>query len=127
MEPADDATAPPAPDSWETADIDGSMSRFILSARHASSSPDLADDQDGPAAPPAQQQAPSAPAPCEDPVAQVDQFLREALEKPRERLSGITILMDFSFSFLLPIQLLDCAVYLRCSVVRRVKHPVPNY
>jgi hypothetical protein len=96
MEPADDAAVAPAPDSWETADIDGSMSRLLLSSRHASSSPDLGDDQDQPPAPPSQQQALSAPA-REDPVAQVDQFLREALEKSRERLSGITILMDFLF------------------------------
>jgi hypothetical protein len=96
MEPADDAAVAPAPDSWETADIDVSMSRLILSSRQASSSSDLGHDQDRMPAPPSQQQAPSAPA-REDPVAQVDQFLREALEKPRERLSGITILMDSLF------------------------------
>ncbi|TVU10606.1 hypothetical protein EJB05_44149 [Eragrostis curvula] len=89
MEPADDAAASPAPDSWETADIDGAMSRLILSARRASSSPDLADERDQRPALPSQQQAPAAPSASarEDAVAQVDQFLREALEKPRERLS----------------------------------------
>jgi hypothetical protein len=79
------------PDSWETADIDGPLSRLILSARRMSSSPDFADGQDPPQPPPTLQPqgAPSAPSDvCEGLVAQVDQFLREALEKPRERLSG---------------------------------------
>ncbi|GJM99587.1 hypothetical protein PR202_ga16706 [Eleusine coracana subsp. coracana] len=96
MEPADDAAAAPAPDSWETADIDGSMSRLILSSRRSSSSPDLAEDQDQPPAHPSQQQtqpAPSAPA-RDDSIAQVDQFLREALEKPRERLSVLRMEQD---------------------------------
>ncbi|KAL6838430.1 hypothetical protein ACP4OV_031675 [Aristida adscensionis] len=78
-----------APDSWETADIDGAMARLVLAARRVSSSPDLADDRDPP--PPAAPQGPpaasAAAAPRDDLVAQVDQFLREALEKPRERLS----------------------------------------
>lgn len=94
MEPTaeDAAAAAAAPDSWETADIDGPMSRLILSARRVSSSPDLADDQDPPQPPPPtlQPQGPPSSAPSaarEDLVAQVDQFLREALEKPRERLS----------------------------------------
>ena len=89
MEPAEDAAAAAAaaaPDSWETADIDGPMSRLILTARRVSSSPDLAEEQQDPPPAPPQTQGP-APA-GDDSVAQVDQFLREALEKPRERLSG---------------------------------------
>jgi large subunit ribosomal protein L10Ae len=97
MEPAaeESAAAAAAPDSWETADIDGPMSRLILSARRVSSSPDLTEEgeeqqRDPPAPltqPPPQQQGPAAPS-RDDSAAQVDQFLREALEKPRERLSG---------------------------------------
>jgi hypothetical protein len=77
-----EAPPPPPPDSWETADLDEPMSRLHLpSARRVSSSPDLADaDADDP-------QHPSSGRP--DSVDQLDQFLREALEKPRERLSGI--------------------------------------
>ena len=108
MEPTtaeDAAAAAAAPDSWETADIDGPMSRLILSARRVSSSPDLADDQDPPQPPPPTLQPQSGPASSaarEDLVAQVDQFLREALEKPRERLSGkihasrVSLPMDLS-------------------------------
>jgi hypothetical protein len=52
MEPAAEDAAAAAPDSWETADIDGPMSRLILTARRVSSSPDFADDQDPPQPPP---------------------------------------------------------------------------
>ncbi|CAL5090287.1 unnamed protein product [Urochloa decumbens] len=90
MEPAADdaAAAAAAPDSWETADIDGPMSRLVLSARRVSSSPDLAEEQqhDPPPAQPAALAQGAAPV-RDDSAAQVDQFLREALEKPRERLS----------------------------------------
>ncbi|ONM53828.1 Single-stranded nucleic acid binding R3H protein [Zea mays] len=90
MEPAAEDVAAAAPDSWESADIDGPISRLILSARRVSSSPDLADNPDPPQPPPALQPQgpPSVPSAArEDLMAQVDQFLREALEKPRERLS----------------------------------------
>jgi large subunit ribosomal protein L10Ae len=88
MEAAEDAAA--APESWETADLDGAMSRLLLSsstsARRVASSPDLADEGDDHDTPPLT--ATQTPASADDLVAQVDQFLREALEKPRERLSG---------------------------------------
>ncbi|XP_052168332.1 uncharacterized protein LOC127784944 [Oryza glaberrima] len=82
-----EAPPPPPPDSWETADLDEPMSRLHLpSARRVSSSPDLADaDADDP-------QHPSSGRP--DSVDQLDQFLREALEKPRERLSVLRMEQD---------------------------------
>ncbi|KAL5206855.1 hypothetical protein ABZP36_035064 [Zizania latifolia] len=71
---------PPPPDSWETADLDEPMSRLLLSStRRVSSSPDLS-DRDSP--------------PPSDSVDQLDQFLREALEKPRERLSVLRMEQD---------------------------------
>jgi hypothetical protein len=42
MEPAAEDTTSAVPDSWETTDIDGHMSRLILSACRVSSSLDLA-------------------------------------------------------------------------------------
>jgi hypothetical protein len=42
MEPVAEDTTSVMPDSWETADIDGHMSRLILSACRVSSSLDLA-------------------------------------------------------------------------------------
>ncbi|KAM0916560.1 hypothetical protein ACQ4PT_010108 [Festuca glaucescens] len=95
MEAAEDAAAVAAPESWETADLDGAMSRLLLSssssssARRVASSPDLADDQATAAQMPQQ-----PPASADDLVAQVDQFLREALEKPRERLSVLRMEQD---------------------------------
>ncbi|XP_062193627.1 uncharacterized protein LOC133897069 [Phragmites australis] len=91
MDPAEDVAA--APDSWETADIDGPMSRLVLSARRVSSSPDLADDdQDHPPPTLSSPQHGPAPSPARDDL--VDQFLREALEKPRERLSVLRMEQD---------------------------------
>ena len=91
---AEDPAVAAPPESWETADLDGAMSRLLLSssttsasARRVASSPDLADD-DGDAA---AQEERRDPAGADDLVAQVDQFLREAIEKPRERLSGLII------------------------------------
>ncbi|KAJ1288997.1 hypothetical protein BS78_02G132100 [Paspalum vaginatum] len=91
--PAEDAAAP---ESWETADIEGPMSRLILSARRVSSSPDLANAQDTTQPPPPALQAHAAAAsPArEESAAQVDPFLREALEKPRERLSVLRMEQD---------------------------------
>ncbi|XBH82270.1 hypothetical protein VPH35_070959 [Triticum aestivum] len=89
------AVAAAAPDSWETADLDGAMSRLLLSsssasptARRVSSSPDLADDRQ------AQQEQEQDHARGDDPPAQVDHFLREALEKPRERLQVLRMEQD---------------------------------
>lgn len=88
------------PESWETADLDGAMSRLLLSsssatssARRVASSPDLADD-DGDDQAAVTQAAQRDPAGADDLVAQVDQFLREALEKPRERLSVLRMEQD---------------------------------
>ncbi|KAF0895820.1 hypothetical protein E2562_016553 [Oryza meyeriana var. granulata] len=68
------------------------MSYLLLSStRHVSSSPDLADGDDDPT-----QQPPSSAR--HDSVDQLDQFLREALEKPRERLSSINSKPCPSFS-----------------------------
>uniref|UniRef100_A0A453GYP2 R3H domain-containing protein 2 n=1 Tax=Aegilops tauschii subsp. strangulata TaxID=200361 RepID=A0A453GYP2_AEGTS len=89
------AAAAAAPDSWETADLDGAMSRLLLSsssggaARRVSSSPDLADDRQADA-----QQEEGQQQRADDPAAQVDQFLREALEKPRERLQVLRMEQD---------------------------------
>ncbi|MQL86430.1 hypothetical protein Taro_018961 [Colocasia esculenta] len=87
--PADDA-APP--DSWEVADLDRSMSRLLVSASPSSSRrsppPELVDKVAAlsPPPPPPREPLGSSLSPAAA-AGQVDQFLREALEKPRERLS----------------------------------------
>ena len=101
-----------APESWEVADLDESMNRLNLllssSTNKHSNNPNREpandDDDDGP--PPQLPQssssssAPSGSSSCsssssssgekvsDDVINQVDQFLREAIQNPRERLSG---------------------------------------
>ncbi|WOL03486.1 R3H domain-containing protein 2-like [Canna indica] len=84
------------PDSWEMADLDAGISRLLVSS---GKSPSLQDPAEGAAVPP---QETGAPGPSgerlggvsEDDLVQVDQFLREALEKPRERLAILRMEQD---------------------------------
>ncbi|KAJ6803295.1 uncharacterized protein M6B38_107775 [Iris pallida] len=90
-----------APDSWEMADLDETMSRMMLTSSSSSKKPS--------SAPPnpefSDESAPASDAGnlgggdrrggvAEDALGQVDQFLREALEKPRERLSILRMEQD---------------------------------
>lgn len=79
-----------APESWEVADLDESMSRLMLSSNKDTKAQEQLDDGSVTTSSPPTP-APSAPASAkssEDVINQVDQFLREALQNPRERLSG---------------------------------------
>lgn len=73
-----------APESWEVADLDATMTRLGISSPSSSKldsnsfPPDLTDSADTAAA---------AVSPDEL-FNQVDQFLREAIHNPRERLSS---------------------------------------
>ena len=89
-----------APDSWELADLDESMSRLVVSSSSISKKktppPELVDDAPELASTPGPLPVRSSSSPSlADTVDQVDQFLREALEKPRERLASK--LMNFRF------------------------------
>ena len=94
---AEDLGAPP--DSWEVVDLEASVSRLMLSS--SSSHPNLSSSSssssslsssashelaDGSAS--STVGAPKFGGVSEDVVNSVDQFLREALLNPRERLSG---------------------------------------
>ncbi|KAL1342427.1 hypothetical protein HN51_029002 [Arachis hypogaea] len=96
-----------APESWEVADLDESMNRLKLSlSRNKPNLEPGADDDDAP--PPPQQPPPppsysSASSSCyssgservsDDVINQVDQFLREAIQNPRERLSILRMEQD---------------------------------
>ncbi|XP_059665923.1 uncharacterized protein LOC132311823 [Cornus florida] len=96
------------PDSWELADLDTSMSRLILSSKKdtsckapsssSSTSPELGDvsgsaSSSGPASLSSSTSA-SPGGVSEDVINSVDQFLREALQKPRERLSVLRMEQD---------------------------------
>lgn len=79
-----------APESWEVADLEESVSRLMLSkpndapasASASASSSALASDSS------LTDLGGLGEKDLEDVVGQVDQFLREALENPRERLSS---------------------------------------
>lgn len=99
------------PESWEVADLDASMHRLLLSSSKkdfnnssasasSSSANNNGNDQselgDASASNSALSTANSGGVPCEDLVNSVDQFLREALQNPRERLSSKNFFYPFS-------------------------------
>ncbi|KAG5075458.1 hypothetical protein JHK84_056689 [Glycine max] len=79
-----------APESWEVADLDESMNRLnlMLSSNNDSKQPHqrVADDDDA-MPPPIPPPSSSGDEVSDDVINQVDQFLREAIQNPRERLS----------------------------------------
>ncbi|CAH1446416.1 unnamed protein product [Lactuca virosa] len=83
------------PDSWEVADIDATMSRLMLSSKRESdnTSPNLTSASSlseftSASSAPARS---SSGGVLEDTVNSVDQFLREAVQNPRERLSVLRL------------------------------------
>lgn len=82
-----------APESWEVADLDESMNRLNLIL---SSNKDSKTNRDDSPPSSSSSSAPSASSSSsstgdklsDDVINQVDQFLREAIQNPRERLSG---------------------------------------
>ncbi|KAK3015036.1 hypothetical protein RJ639_005561 [Escallonia herrerae] len=91
----EDLGAPP--DSWEVADLDATMSRLLLSSNKNSSSSNLPSTSSSPPelgdalAPSTTTSLACGP---DDFVNSVDQFLREALQNPRERLSVLRMEQD---------------------------------
>ncbi|CAL9133266.1 unnamed protein product [Musa acuminata var. zebrina] len=96
-----------APDSWEMVDLDASMSRLLLSSKKSPASsppPDAPEEEEeeeeeeavaalglSRSSSDASERVAGVPV---DAVSQVDQFLREALEKPRERLAILRMEQD---------------------------------
>ena len=85
-----------APESWEVADLDESMRRLMLPSSHDAPNPSVAPDDGDDATSAASASATSDS--TSDPISQVDLFLREAIQNPRERLSS-TRLFFFFFYF----------------------------
>lgn len=85
-----------APESWEVADLDESMSRLMLSSRKDSEPHELADVSVSASSFSSSASDSSSSAAAggvgekvsDDAINQVDQFLREAIQNPRERLSS---------------------------------------
>ncbi|KAA8534543.1 hypothetical protein F0562_032060 [Nyssa sinensis] len=102
----EDLGAPP--DSWEVADLDASMSRLLLSSKKSSSSnlpssasslstspPELVDvSASASTSASSSSSSASSGGVSEDVINSVDQFLREALQNPRERLSVLRMEQD---------------------------------
>lgn len=82
-----------APESWEVADLDESMNRLNLMLSSNKDSNPHADDAPPPPPPPPPPSS-SGDTVSEDIVNQVDQFLREAIQNPRERLSILRMEQD---------------------------------
>ena len=83
------------PESWEVADLDESMNRLMLSS--SSSKKDSSSSLDASVPASASASAPALSSSLvlvgfgmisEDSINQMDQFLREALQNPREQLSS---------------------------------------
>ncbi|CAL0299751.1 unnamed protein product [Lupinus luteus] len=89
-----------APDSWEVADLDESMSRLNLMLSSSSKNKDskLSDDSltSSSSAPSGSASSSSSTGDklSDDVINQVDQFLREAIQNPRERLSVLRMEQD---------------------------------
>ncbi|KAI3757158.1 hypothetical protein L6452_04692 [Arctium lappa] len=87
------------PDSWEVADLDATVSRLMLSSKREcnNSSPNLTTTSPSLLEFTSDSSAParsSSGGVLEDMVNSVDQFLREALQNPRERLSVLRMEQD---------------------------------
>lgn len=76
------------PDSWEVADVDASMRRLMLSSRKESTSNVASNQADTVNGSDAVGNSASGFCMSEALINTVDQFLREAIQNPRERLSG---------------------------------------
>lgn len=85
------ASVEDGPESWEVADVEASMRRLMLSSRKESSNISSNKQEER-----VEESGPSLGV-SEDLINTVDQFLREAIQNPRERLSG-----EFLFAIRFP-------------------------
>ncbi|GLT31883.1 hypothetical protein SLA2020_065850 [Shorea laevis] len=84
-----------APESWEVADLDATMSRLMLSSKKESKQEFDDASSSATALPSASSSSASyEKVISEDLINQVDQFLREAIQNPRERLSILRMEQD---------------------------------
>ncbi|KZV55284.1 hypothetical protein F511_06761 [Dorcoceras hygrometricum] len=88
LDPSDDSLAPP--ESWEAADVDASMRRLMISSRKDSSSTNTSSSQPEIA----EASGLVLRSSKDDLIQSVDQFLREAIQNPRERLSVLRMEQD---------------------------------
>ncbi|KAK9156714.1 hypothetical protein Scep_003288 [Stephania cephalantha] len=123
-----------APDSWEMADLDESMSRLMVSCKKnpsSSQSPQFVDDAaaDGGGGGGGSSVAwgGDGGGVSTDGVNQVDQFLREALQNPRERLSVLRLEQDVEKFIRDPVQQQLEFPQLPTSYLRLAAHRVAQH
>ncbi|KAJ4775769.1 Single-stranded nucleic acid binding R3H protein [Rhynchospora pubera] len=118
---------PAAPDSWETADLDDSVNRLFISSRNATSPSPDSDPPPPPPLPPPMAAASPPGQTTEEAVSQVDQFLREALEKPRERISVLRMEQDIERLIRNPSQMQIEFTALPTSYLRLAAHRLAQH
>ncbi|KAJ8754475.1 hypothetical protein K2173_005636 [Erythroxylum novogranatense] len=122
-----------APESWEVADLDESMSRLMLSKdskQHQQQLPPLTPHEVSNASVSGRFESDSSPSGnkvSEDVLNQVDQFLREALENPRERLSILRMEQDVEKFIRDPLQQQLEFQQLPTSYLRLAAHRVAQH
>ncbi|KAI3706037.1 hypothetical protein L1987_76290 [Smallanthus sonchifolius] len=120
------------PDSWEVADLDAAVSRLMLSSMRESnnSSPNLTTTSSSLSEFASASSAParsSSGGLLEDMVNSVDQFLREALQNPRERLSVLRMEQDVEKFIIDPSQQQMEFQQLPTSYLRLAAHRVAQH
>ncbi|KAM1263080.1 hypothetical protein ACFX13_028795 [Malus domestica] len=112
-----------APESWEVTGLDEAMKRLMLSSNKDSKAPQTLND-----VPPLVSSSSDASDKfSEDAVNQVDQFLREALQNPRERLSILRMEQDVEKFIRDPIQQQLEFQQLPTSYLRLAAHRVAQH
>ncbi|KAM1671699.1 hypothetical protein EV1_039701 [Malus domestica] len=112
-----------APESWEVAGLDDALNRLMLSSNKDSKPPQSLSD-----VPPLVSSSSDASDKfSEDAVNQVDQFLREALQNPRERLSILRMEQDVEKFIRDPLQQQLEFQQLPTSYLRLAAHRVAQH
>lgn len=98
------------PDSWEVADLDASVKRLMISSSNKDSSTSSSPSSLNPTTSSSSSYSASSQkvgGVSEDALDSVDEFLREALQNPRERLSGEVLILGvivlFGLMILCPV------------------------
>ncbi|KAL8247519.1 hypothetical protein R6Q59_008735 [Mikania micrantha] len=123
---------PAPPDSWEVADLDATMSRLMLSSKRENNNSDSTttatslspSEFDTDASHPDRS---SSGGVLENLVNSVDQFLREALQNPRERLSVLRMEQDIEKFIKDPLQQQMEFQQLPTSYLRLAAHRVAQH
>ncbi|XP_076902172.1 uncharacterized protein LOC143556821 [Bidens hawaiensis] len=122
-----DSVEPAPPDSWEVADLDATMSRLMLSSKPDHNSDSTTKTTTTAAANNNNNNNSSSDGVVDNLVNSVDQFLREALQNPRERLSVLRMEQDVEKFLNDPLQQQMEFQQLPTSYLRLAAHRVAQH